>query len=190
MNIFVLDKDPILAARDHCDRHVIKMILESAQMLSTAHWSSWRRILNPPPLKGQKLMQEWLASNVPVEHRPAWKMTHVNHPCTQWAGLSWGNYRWLSLHGQELCREYTRRYGREHSSHSIHRWLYSHVPPHFEHMSVTPLDITPFALAMPDDCKVAGDAVQSYRNYYINHKKRMAKWAHSKTPAWWPEEGK
>lgn len=190
MNIFVLDANPITAANDHCDKHVVKMILESAQMLSAAHWMAWQKILKPPDLKGRGALQQWLADNVPQEHQPPWKMTHANHPCTQWTQRAWGNYRWLSLHGQALCLEYTRRYSREHKSHDVHRWLYKHVPPHFETLTYNPLDTTPFALAMPDDCKVEGDAVQSYRNYYIKNKSRMAKWAHSKTPSWWPEVGK
>lgn len=184
MNIFILDKSPILAARDHCDKHVVKMILESGQMLATAHWLSWARMLKAPQMKNRDL-QQWLYKNVPVDLQPKWKMTHVNHPCTQWATHSWGNYMWLSQHGIELCREYERRYGREHKSLEVHRWLTRCVPPSFEAQVDDPTQPTPFALAMPDDCKVLGDAVQSYRNYYNKHKVRLAKWKYSATPAWW-----
>lgn len=188
LNIFILDNNAILAARDHCDKHVVKMVLESAQMLSTAHWLSWQRMLKPDTTgfkRGQ--LQAWLQENVPAEFQPKWKMTHASHPCTQWAQHSWGNYMWLSLHGMELCREYTERYGKEHKSHDVHRWLARVVPPTFEGSSPIVTDTTPFAIAMPDDCKVAGDAVQSYRNYYIKNKSYMAKWAHGKKPTWWQE---
>lgn len=186
MNIFILDKNPILAARDHCDKHVVKMILESGQMLAAAHWLGWARMLDAPKLKPREL-QGWLYDNVPRHLQPAWKMTHVNHPCTQWAARCWGNYMWLSQHGLELCREYTERYGREHKSHDVHRWLTRVVPPTFETTTTIATDTTPFAIAMPEDCKVAGDAVQSYRNYYTRNKAYMAKWAHGDKPNWWQE---
>lgn len=184
MNIFVLDKNPQLAAQYHADKHAVKMILEAGQLLCTAHWLNWARMLGAPKLKTRQL-QEWLYQNVPQELQPPWKMTHVHHPCTQWAAHAWGNYMWLSRHGLALCDEYTRRYGKIHKSHEVHRWLNRVIPPAFEARVDDPVQITPFALAMPDDCKVAGDPVQSYRNYYNQHKVRIARWRHSETPAWW-----
>jgi hypothetical protein len=183
MNVFVLNKSPILAARDHCDKHVVKMILEAGQMLCAAHWIGWQRMLKPPPMK-QRELQAWLGENVRPEFQPPWKMTHVNHPCTQWTQRCWGNYMWLSLHGLELCAEYTRRYGKVHKSLEVHRWLNRVIPPTFETTTEICTDITPFAVAMPDECKVPDDPVQSYRNYYNTHKARLARWAHSETPVW------
>jgi hypothetical protein len=186
MNIFVLNKNAILAARDHCDKHVCKQILESAQMLSTAHWLSWQRMLGPDMTglkRGQR--REWLRNNIPAELQPPYKMTHANHPCTQWAQHSWGNYMWLSQHGMELCREYTERYGREHKSHDVHRWLSRVVPPCFEGSSAVATDITPFAIAMPEKYKVPLDPVQSYRNYYRGEKAGFARWKIGNTPSWW-----
>lgn len=184
MNIFVLDKNPQLAAQYHADKHAVKMILEAGQLLCTAHWLNWAKMLGAPKLKTRQL-QEWLYQNVPRELQPPWKMTHVHHPCTQWAAHAWGNYMWLSRHGLALCDEYTRRYGKIHKSHEVHRWLNRVIPPMFEARVDDPVQITPFALAMPDDCKVEGDPVQSYRNYYNQHKVRIARWRHSETPAWW-----
>ena len=181
MNIFVLNENPILAARDHCDKHVIKQILESAQMLSTAHWLGWERFLQPNLRKDERL-KDWLRSNVRTQLQPCYKMTHANHPCTQWAARSWDNYMWLSQHGLELCREYTERYGREHKSHDVHRWLTRVVPPTFE---MAEQGLTPFAVAMPEKYKISADPVQCYRAYYLGEKSRFAKWSRSKAPSWW-----
>lgn len=90
MNIFALDLDPTIAARMHLDKHIVKMPLESAQMLST---------LNAP--------------NAP------YKPTHKNHPCTLWAGATTGNYDWLVQLGMALCHEYTYRYGKVHKCQAV-----------------------------------------------------------------------
>lgn len=100
MNIFVLDEDPASAARMMCDRHVVKMILESGQMLCAAH---------------------------PLGTAP-WKRTHYNHPCTVWARASTSNYEWLAVHGLELCAEYTRRYKKRHGSEDVLIWCAENVP--------------------------------------------------------------
>ncbi len=185
MNIFVLDSHPETAAVYHSDKHVVKMILESAQMLCAAHWLGWQKMLKSSSDLKRRELQAWLSEHTDPRLTPPWKMTHVNHPCTQWAQRCWGNYMWLSRHGLELCREYERRYGKVHKSFEVHRWLNRTIPPTFEGTTDDPVGITPFALAMPDDCKVAGDAVQSYRNYYNRHKVKIAKWNHGETPAWW-----
>lgn len=96
MNIFVLDYDPATCARFHCDKHVVKMILESAQLLSTA--CSIRGI--------------WDSSFM-------YKPTHTRHPCTLWAGASDSNFAWLRSLGLSLCVEYTRRYRRRHKTQSV-----------------------------------------------------------------------
>mgnify|MGYP006272129423 CR=1 FL=1 len=186
MNIFVLDNDPRRAAEYHCDKHVVKMILESAQMLCTAHWIGWARLLKAPPMK-QKDLQQWLYKHVPKDQQPPWKMTHVNHPCTQWTQEVWGNYFWHSRLGLALCDVYTERYGKVHKSHEVHRWLNRHIPPTFPRTVENPVGMTPFAQAMPDECKVEGDAVEAYRNYYRTHKTRLARWAYSEKPVWFTQ---
>ena len=183
MNIFVLDKDPRRAAEMHADRHVCKMILESAQMLCTAHWLGWARLLKAPPMKSKQL-QQWLYDNVPKDLQPPWKMTHANHPCSQWTRHVWGNYMWHSRLGLALCDVYTERYGKVHKSHEVHRWLNRHIPPVFEGPVDNPVGMTSFAVCMPDECKVPGDPVESYRSYYRMHKVKMARWAHSEKPVW------
>jgi len=93
MNIFVLSKDPCEAAKMQCDKHVVKMILESTQLLSTALW------LNN-------------------EHGP-YKPTHVRHPCTLWTAKSLSNWLWLHTHAQALSKEYTFRYAKIHACDKI-----------------------------------------------------------------------
>ena len=96
MNIFVVDEDPEVAARQLCDKHVVKMILESAQMLCT----------------------------VALEHgfNAPYKKAHPKHPCTLWAGKSPENWSWLIAHGLAMAEEYTRRYGRTHKSEAVIKW--------------------------------------------------------------------
>jgi hypothetical protein len=100
MNIFVVNKDPVLAAQDLCDKHVIKMVLETAQLLCSAH------------LKG---------------HAP-YNPTHIKHPCTIWTAASLDNYRWLCEHGIALSNEYTRRYHKNHKSSDVIWWCSVHPP--------------------------------------------------------------
>ena len=97
MNIFVLDKDPAVAARMMCDKHVVKMILESVQMLCTVARS-----------KGH-------------DDAP-YRATHANHPCTKWVGHSRRNWEWLIEHTQALCQEYTRRYKKIHKCEAVLQW--------------------------------------------------------------------
>ena len=87
MNIFLLDYDHETCAQYHCDKHVVKMPLESTQMLSTVHW---RHNAEGPYL--------------PV---------HQKHPCTLWAGQTVENYKWLWRLGIALCKEYTFRYEKD-----------------------------------------------------------------------------
>ena len=96
MNIFVLHSDPATAAQMMCDKHVVKMILESNQMLST------------------------VARN--HGHDAPYRSTHANHPCTLWAGESQDNWDWLVDHSRALCEEYTERYGKVHKSQAVTEW--------------------------------------------------------------------
>ena len=92
MNIFYLDKDPITAAVVQYNKHVVKMILESAQMLCAAH-----HVLGDP-------------DDVP------YKLAHKNHPCTIWVRENSLHYDWLYEHMMALGDEYTARYGKTHMS--------------------------------------------------------------------------
>jgi len=89
MNIFVTDSCPIKSANNLDNKRLIKMVLESAQLLSTA-------------------------MTVLGDSRAPYKPTHVNHPCSVWARASKGNYNWLLSHFVALCSVYTERYGKIH----------------------------------------------------------------------------
>ena len=154
MNIFVLDKSPIISAQMQCDKHIVKMPLETAQMLC----SVWHRY-------GQGM-------NVP------YKEAHRNHPCTLWAGNDGANYDWLWQHGMELCFEYTRRYNKIHKCQQvIMDLIIDNCEFEFDNMG---RHGTPHPQCMPDEYKCAfDDAVQAYRKYYVNDKKDIAKWEKS-----------
>ena len=160
MNIFVLDNDPYVAAQMMCDKHVVKMILEGCQMLSTVH------------------SLDAVQDNKPKLYKPCFH----NHPCTIWARASKSNYYWLANHTYELTNEYTSRYGKVHKSTSMAQW-FTHNPP-----SNLPNTIcTKFAQAMPEVYKNT-DAVKAYRAYYVGDKRRFAKWSKGKTPKWFLDE--
>lgn len=154
MNIFVLDNDPILAAKFHMDKHVIKQILESAQILSAV------RIKNG------------LEST--------YKLTHKNHPCTIWAGQSNGNYDWLYGLFLALMNEYTHRYGKIHACSRL-------IGELVREFSLPKNERTEFATAMPEDRKVPGDPVTSYRAYYRGEKAYLASWKNREVPTWFDE---
>jgi hypothetical protein len=101
MNIFFLSFNPRIAAEHHCDKHVVKMILETAQLLYTAH-----EVLPPG----------------------AYKKTHLNHPCAIWTRESKDNYKWLCQLGLALCKEYTFRYGKIHKTQAHIEWLTANIP--------------------------------------------------------------
>ena len=90
MNIFVLDRDPELAAKYHCDKHAVKMVLESAQMMCAAHWTTYLRKnnLSLSDFKRVRDAQQWLFENMPKQEQPPWKLSHARHPCTVWTAAS------------------------------------------------------------------------------------------------------
>lgn len=137
MNLFYLHHDPVEAARMQCDRHVVKMILETAQMLSTAH----------NELDGIQV---------------AYKSTHKNHPSTVWVRSSAAAYEWAFTHMMALGREYTKRYGKVHKTIAEHAKSLSQLPVNLEHCMV-PFDVPP--QCMYDECR-GPDTVRAYLNYY------------------------
>ena len=107
-----------------------------------------------------------------------YKLSHRNHPCAIWTRECIENYLWLCDMTLELCLEYTHRYGKRHKSQDVLEWCYDNKPNLRSNG-----DITPFALAMPDECKV-GNAVESYRMYYMTEKRGLASWKMRNQPQW------
>lgn len=171
MNIFVLDSDATVAAHMMCDKHVVKMILESCQLLSTAH-----HVLDGEQVVITSDKRKYTSYSNGNDN--ICKCTMINHPCTIWTRTSRDNYLWLWKHTYSLCKEYTRRYGKVHAMEKmLMDELYS--PPR----NIPKGKVTPFAQAMPDQYKDQ-NAVVAYRKYYINEKTRFAKWKSGNEPKW------
>lgn len=141
MNIFVLDYDPRVCATLHKNKHIVKMPLETAQLLCSVHH---------------------MIGNINVPYR----LTHKNHPCSIWARECIENYNWLCNLGLELCYEYTNRYKRVHKCQNIIQWCIDNPPLLNKYGSMTN-----FPLAMPDDCKIGDvvDSYNEYYLKYKNH---------------------
>jgi hypothetical protein len=156
MNIFVLDRNTKLCAQYHNNRHVVKMILETTQLLN----------------------------NVFIKHDPnyvpVYKPTHKNHPASIWASENLSNFKWLLQLGLDLCEEYTFRYDKVHKCESILREFAKSKSrdkiPHGE--------LKQFALCMPEQYH-SSDPVAAYRNYYKGDKQHIADWKRRTPPAWY-----
>ena len=182
MNIFVVDSDPVVAAHNLCDKHVVKMIVETAQMLSTAH-----RVLDGVECqrlsKNNRKLKYWRLNDIFMEQKLCLP-TMVNHPCTKWAMTCNENYHWLAIHGVGLCDAYTTRYNKIHSMHGLIT-VYLTNPPKSINRDMW---MTPFAQAMPEKYKNE-DAVKAYRDYYIYEKSRFAKWNRGESAPDWYLDG-
>jgi hypothetical protein len=179
MNIFYLHNDPELCAQMHNDKHVVKMILEYAQLLSTAH-----RILDGTLVEGlSKSGRKAKRYELPdMRDSILYTATHANHPSAVWARQRESQYRWLFTLFVECLDEYTKRYGKIHSSARLIRQL-SRPPTNIEFSG----DFTQPTPAMPDIYKVAGDSLQSYRNYYLGDKVKMSRWTNRPMPEWFAD---
>jgi len=180
MNIFILHKDPYTAATMLCDKHIPKMIVESAQMLSTVH-----RMLDGMPEKrksksGKTTQTYYTFSDGRDELY--YLAVHKYHPCTTWTAESVSNYEWHFEHFRGMAKEYQFRRNKTHATWDKLGRLLKDPPKNIRNIG-----LTEFAQAMSHypDCKVDGDAVQAYRNYY-HFAKPFAKWNWGrKAPDWW-----
>jgi hypothetical protein len=175
MNIFYLDHDPSICAQMHNDKHCVKMIIEYAQLMSTAH-----RMLDGEEYFGLtangRKIKRW---RHPRFDNELMKASHINHPSNVWLRQSDSNYAWLYRLFLELTKEYTHRYGKIHACERLIpnlRYIPQNIPMG---------EFTPPTPAMPDDVKVPGDSLASYRNYYINNKTHLANWKKREVPYWY-----
>lgn len=163
MNIFFLSADPRTAAQSHCDRHVVKMILESTQLLWTAQHV----------IAGERGLDLTL-TDVPMTAagQRGYKPTHRNHPCAIWARATLGNYRWLCALAAALIDEYHYRYpaGPKHHACEAHvAWLTAHPPGQL--LLAPNQGMTLPALAMPDHFKCSPSPTACYKAFYLGEKR-------------------
>ena len=166
MNIFFLDYDVKKCAKYHVDKHVVKMILETAQLLCGVHHVTVHDTVHDTAHD--------------TAHVP-YKLSHKNHPCSIWTRKSLSNYLYLCELGLELCKEYSYRYGKRHKSQDVIEWCLVNRP------NIKDIGFTEPAKAMPDEYKV-DSVVESYRNYYRGAKVSFAVWKNRENPFWFEEK--
>lgn len=158
MNIFYLSDNLQKCAEYHVDKHVVKMPLETAQLLCSAHHVHKSKLDIP------------------------YKETHVNHPSAIWTRGSINNYKTLATLGLFLCQEYTYRYDKIHGCEKIIKWCIDNIP------NIPDKPFVPPPPAMDDiyKVKVLGklDSIMSYRKYYRDGKKHLHSWKRRRNPDW------
>ena len=168
MNIFAVDKDPKISAQQLCDKHVVKMVLETAQMCSTTmhNWHSLPDNMLDYPTD--------LLENI---YKPAYQ----NHPMTKWVGYLRCNMLWALQHGLAIGEEYRYRYDKDHSSTAILQKMKDYM----EYMGwwLESDRHTEPPQCMPDEYK-CDDYVEAYRNYYREGKAHILKWTNREKPEW------
>jgi len=182
MNIFYVDSNPQVAAQSLVDRHVVKMILETTQLLSTAH-----RVLD-----GVETIEKQYSSGV-IKPRLRnvrlyklnderdgilYKATHINHPSSIWVRQSAANYDWLYQHLLALSDEYEFRYGKKHKCSSLYDALKN------QPLNIPTGSFTQPTPAMDKSFIVSDDSVANYRNYYKNGKSHLFRWTKRNPPSW------
>jgi hypothetical protein len=170
VNIFAVNRDPVLAAKDLIDGHVGKMCLESAQILCTAHRTC------KSPLSSSKLSR-------------LYKATHVSHPSSKWVCYSRDNYSWLYEHFEALSAEYQRR-----SAHKNPHASFAKLGALLRPCQLDFYDdgFVPWFPAMPEEMKPASgcsvdEMVTAYKHFYVETKQPFAYWTERAVPTWYRE---
>jgi hypothetical protein len=190
MNIFALHWKQRKAARWHVDKHVVKMILEYCQLLYTAHWALYypellectsaialsraqKKLSVPPYMQSAPLCDS--------TKEPTYRPCHIHHPCAIWTRASSGNYRWLAELAFEVAKEFTHRFGKEHSCQKHVEWLLAHKPPNIRSMPRRA-----FAIAMDEEYQISQNPIVCYRHYYNTQKKEkgIIKYTKRHIPHW------
>ena len=163
VNIFYLDENPVIAAKMQCNKHVVKMSCETAQLLCSA--------FNPG--------------------EAPYLRSHYNHQHAIWARESRDNYRWLLIHGLALCKEYTERYGKIHASEKVIKWCFRNA--YRIDFPKEGLTTPPYAISPDMNCRTlisefdSLSRVEQYHLYYIMDKSHFAVWPEGKMPQWYLE---
>lgn len=169
MNIFVLESTPEASAGSHCDKHVVKMCVESTQMLTCAYHLTGHTFEGFPRRNDLGMIAPY-------------RMTHVNHPCTRWACLNSTNFEWLLRLNEGLTFQFRARYsGHPHSVERILWWMRRNPP------RLPSGRLTPFVQAMPREFR-SNDPIQAYRLFYASKAARMnLTWRYG-APSWYTPE--
>ena len=170
MNLFVLDESPTVSAHHHCNKHIVKMTIEVAQMICAAMQF---RGLTYKKYPTEQI--EWDIGTV------GYRKTHVNHPATIWVRQTDENLLWTWTHFEALCDEFQKRYNKVHMTARKLRHMATYAPIPF---TADFTKHTPFAQCMPEKYKLSNDAVAAYRNYYI-HEKKFVVWSQTAQPEWY-----
>jgi hypothetical protein len=175
MNIFILSWNIQQCVEAHFDKHVVKMILELAQLLSITHF-----VLKSP--KYELWRNQGLVYKAPK--------SHINHPCAIWTRQHRNNYMYTCLLAQALCREYFYRYGQYKNYHHKSEKIINHCyynEPIFPKCTLPLIGIhkvTKPAQAMPDKYKHK-NTIEAYRNWYRSEEKsHITTWKDRKQPSW------
>jgi len=175
VNIFYLHEDPRQCAEWMVDKHVVKMILETAQLLSTAH-----RLLDGTESIDTSSGRKKRVYTLPDERDAVlYSATHANHPSAVWARQSVENYNWLVDHLFALSDEYTYRYGKTHLTITK-----LGVPIASPPLNLKEWDMTPMPSCMDEQYKIGEDPIANYRNYYKYGKASMHSWKKRSAPEW------
>jgi hypothetical protein len=177
MNMFYLHSDPKLCAEWAVDSHCVKMILESAQLLSTAH-----RVLDgieyTDKTKTGRNVKRWRLDD--WREDKIYVATHINHPCSVWCRETSGNYRWLHDLMTHYCIEYTYRYGKTHKIEQTDLLAHLSMLPN----NIKRADFTSPPSAMDAKYIISNEPITNYRNYYAVGKIHLHKWKNRKQPDW------
>jgi hypothetical protein len=164
MNIFVTDNSPKISAQTLDDKRVVKMVLETAQLLSTAIFINTFNI-----------------------YEGIYKPTHIKHPCAIWAGLNIENWDWLFQHFIALCEEYTMRYNKIHASEKLLPYLIEYRK-FIKHGAKTPFANCTRSEPIVVDFRYLNDTCDAYKKYLVekwNNDKSYPKWTKRDKPLWY-----
>jgi hypothetical protein len=187
MNIFYLDPDPKICAQMHLDKHVTKMIIEYAQLMSTAH-----RVLDGEEYTGLtangRRIKRWRMND--DREQQLMKASHINHPSGIWCRENSSNYSWLYKMWSHLLSEYTHRYGKMHACGRLKDVLKNTPKNIVEGNFYAPTPAMPVEVKIELANPIAGrkyDVLKSYHNYYILNKAHFAKWTKREVPTWFQQ---
>lgn len=161
MNLFILDRQPTVAAQFNCDSHVRKIILETVEMLGYTYYGHFK----PWP---------WVTP----------KYRHFNHPMSKWVRENRHNFSWTLEHAYALCDEFNYRFDKHHKCREYLDWISLNIP--IDHLSDEKITDWPRCFGdYKERMDLTNDAVYDYRNYYMIAKRHLAIWTKRGEPEWY-----